>query len=831
MRLPATTFLLLLASAAVPAAGTAQGGPPPGARPGAPGGPPAITGRVTGVVLHAQNGQPLAGASVAIRGASDSALVGGGFANAEGAFRIDGLRAGLYTVRVRLIGYAPIVKAGVRVVPGGAPADVGRIELVPVAAELSAIAVTAERNDVVVAPDRTSYAVKDMPAASGGNAIEVLRHVPAIEVDGDNRVSLRGNESVVVQINGRTSPMRGEQLGNFLAQLPATMVARVEVVPNPSARNDPEGMAGIINIVLKENTDLGISGGANVGGGSTGQVNVSGNLGYQRGALTLFGNYGFMRDERTVTGFTDRAAHEEGLLPYLEGDVLGYNRPLSHSLNATADYRLGARDAVSSSLIVSRRSGERDQRNTYRELDADRVVTARYLRGNVTEDAQLMADWALTYRRTTARAGDGLTAELRANRFGGDAHVLLRSQALETGSGLPAGLPSLETNLTDEAQRTVFAQADWTRTVAARTKLETGYKATFRDMTNAFDVATSSDGGATYEADATRTNAFAYDERVHAVYGVLSQGLGAFDLQAGLRVEQANTRFDLETTGERYDSDYRSYYPSAIAAWNVDATRQLRASYSKRVRRPDTRQLNPFGFREDALNQFAGNPMLQPEYTHAYELGYQQSFAKGSLQLTPFARHTVNAVRMLRSVDDAGVLTTTFANVATSDSYGTDVNGSLRLGRVSGFGGVSLFQQVTDGSNLSTAVSSRALGWSARANATVKLTPLLDLQGFVMYRAPMTTEQGRMAAWSMTNLALRQKLRGDQTSVTLRLMDPFNTMGFGSATDDGRYYQTSERRFGARGAFLSFSHAFGRPPRISRPREPEMPVNDGTTGG
>jgi hypothetical protein len=99
-----------------------------------------------------------------------------------------------------------------------------------------------------------------------------------------------------------------------------------------------------------------------------------------------------------------------------------------------------------------------------------------------------------------------------------------------------------------------------------------------------------------------------------------------------------------------------------------------------------------------------------------------------------------------------------------------------------------------------------------------------------MYRAPMRAEQGRMAAMTFTNLALRQKLRGDQTSVTLRVVDPFNAMGFGSTTDDGRFYQTSERRFGARGAFLSFSHAFGRPPRISRPREPEMPAPDGPPG-
>jgi len=437
--------------------------------------------------------------------------------------------------------------------------------------------------------------------------------------------------------------------------------------------------------------------------------------------------------------------------------------------------------------------------------------------------SELSLDYALAYKRAAERSGDGFSTELRFNRSHDDDHVLLTDQALQTGSSDALGAPALETNVTEERNRNWSLQTDYTRTLVEHTKLEAGYKGTLRQMDNTFDVATSSDGGGSYAADPTRSNAFDYDEQVHAVYGVLGQGAGRFDLQAGLRAEQAATRFDLATSGERFDTDYQSLYPSALAAYNLDETRQVKLSYSKRVTRPDTRQLNPFGWREDALNVFQGNPALRPEYTHAVELGYQQSFPKGMLQVTPFVRHTVNAVRFIRTVDDAGVSTTTFQNVATSDSYGADVNGSLRLGRLTGFGGVSAYKQVTDGSNLATDVSNNAFGWSARANATLQLTPTLDLQGFLMYRAPMNAEQGRVAAMTMTNLALRQKLRGDQASVTLRLVDPFNAMGMGFVTDDGRVYQTSRRNFGARGAFLSFNWAFGQQPPRQRPRGAEQP--------
>jgi len=812
---------LLLAGASLPVSVAAQGGPP-----GAAGGPSAASavqapGRITGSVVRAGSGQPVAGASIAVRSVGDSSLVGGGFANADGVFRIDGLRPGRYSVRVRVLGFAPVVRNGALVTPAAAVADVGRIELTPVAAELSAVEVTAEQAEVVVAPDRTSYTVKDMPAATGGSAVDVLRNVPSVEVDGDNRVSLRGNENVVVQINGRLSPMRGEALGNFLAQLPANIVASIEVVPNPSAKNDPEGMAGILNIVLKENTDLGTSGGFTVGGGTTGQANASGNLGYQRGPLTLFANYGFMRDARQVTGFLDRAARQDGLLPFLEGDIGGENKGLSHSLTASADFKLAARDALSSNLVVSNRNPTRTNDNLYDELNADRDLMARYRRLKVMTGTDLSIDWALGYKHTTAQPGDGLSAELRVSRERDTDDVLLTDQALSTTNGSAVGLPALESNLTGELETQWSLQSDFTRSFASRTKLETGYKGTLRRLDNDFTAAMSSDGGSTYTPDLARNNAFLYDEQVHAVYGVLSQGIGAFDLQAGLRAERVATSFDLANTGSRVDNDYTSLYPSAIAAYNVSPMRQVKASYSKRVTRPDTRQLNPFGWREDALNRFQGNPSLTPEYTHAFELSFQQLFAHGMLQVTPFARHTVNAIRFLRTIDDEGVSVTTFANLATSDSYGADLNGSLRLGALTGFGGVSLFQQVTDGSNLSTDASNNAFGWTARGNVTAKLSPTLDLQTFVMYRAPMKVELGRMRSQTIANLALRQKVLGDQGSVTLRVMDPFNTMKMGFVTDDGRFYQTSQRRFGARTAFLSFSWNFGQQPRVQRPREQE----------
>jgi outer membrane receptor protein involved in Fe transport len=724
-----------------------------------------------------------------------------------------------------VLGYAPLVRAAV-VTAESPKAELGRIALDQVAAQLSSVQVQAEREAASLAPDRNAYAVKDMPATSGGTAVDVLRNVPAVEVDGDNKVSLRGNSSVVVQINGRVTPMRGEQLGNFLAQLPANLVSKVEVVSNPSAKNDPEGMAGIINIVLKQEADLGTSGAFTLGGGSTRQMNASGNLGHQQGAWTLFSSYGFMRDRRTVDGYSTRSLLEAAAAPgSLDSDIHGIMRPASHSATLTAEYKANKRNTISNNLVLNVRGMDRDNGSFYRDVNGAGLVTGRT--NQLTDQAQddLTADYALTWRRVVDPQKNSLNVEGRVN-YGKSGNDVLFSRETLTGTGAPTGTPvGLETNATDDRNTSAFAQLDWTRELRKGTKLETGYKGTFRSQSSDFDVAVGNRGG-TLGADLNRSNAFTYHEQVNAAYGVLSQHVGKLDLQGGLRLEQADTRFDLTTTRSRYDNDYKSAFPSAIVSYALDGSRQLKASYSKRISRPFVQQLNPFGFREDAMNVFEGNPGLQPEYTHSYELGYQQSLPKnlGSLQVTPFLRHTVNAVRQIGQVDDAGVLHVSFRNAATSDQYGSDANLTFRLGKVSGFGGASVYEQRTDAANIAGARSVNAFGWSARANATWKVSPTFDLQAFTMYRAPQKTEQGRMSRFAMTNLAVRHKLNGDKATATLRVMDPFGTMGWTMRASDGRVIQLMDRRFGARGAFLSVSYNFGQAPKLrQRPQEESVP--------
>jgi len=818
-------IFLALAAVAGSAAADAQNGPPQGARPGGP--PPGAMqqqgGTIRGVVRDAATNQPLTAASIGVWSAADSVLVTGGNTRQDGTFRIEGLRPGAYYLRVTQLGYAPQRVARVAVAGPTATADVGEVKLTASAVALEGIQATAERSAVQTSVDRTVYSARDLPAATGGNATDVLRNVPAIEVDGDGKVSLRGQENVAIQINGRPAPLRGDQLTNFLKQLPANMVERVEVVPNPSAKFDPEGMGGIINIVMKQNADLGLSGGLTLGAGTGGRYNGNGNLGYQRGPLTLFGSYGLFVDERETEGANFRENLLNGATTgFIDQDITGAFANTSHTFTGNADLRLGAKTSLASSLMVSTRDGSGRNDNVFVALDPTGAATSRFDERSRQSFDNFSTDATLSLKHNFAPQNHELSLEGRINSFEDDNQS--RFSVFDEGD-LDAA--SLRVNTLDARNRETTLQLDYTRPLGESLKLETGYKGTLRRIDNDFlEEVTGVDplaGGG--------SNAFQYDENVHAGYALLTRDFGKLDLQAGLRGETVNTTFDLTTTGDAFDNEYTSLFPSAAATFQIDDSRQVRASYSKRVQRPDTRLLNPFPFAEDQFNRFQGNPELKPEYTHSMELSLQQSMPWGSLSLSPYYRYTTDAIRRIREgVPGENVSVTTFRNLATASQLGTDFTGSLRAGKLNGFASLSAFRMQSDGSSLQSGEDTEAFSWSARGSLSYKIRPGTEISWFQFYRAAMDVEQGRIGSFSMANIALRQNFLNDKASLSLRLSDPFDQMGFRLESFDDVHNQRSRRKFGARAAFITFNYTFGQTPRIRQPRpQPDQapqPGND-----
>ncbi len=766
---------------------------------------------------------PIGVATVGITDAKAAVLLARTSTGTDGGFRVQGLRPGRYGVRVFAIGYAPRELAPVALGPGSSSVDVGTVSLTASPIELQSLEVTSQQADVQLAPDRNTYVVRDMPTTKGGTALDVLRNVPSVDVDIDNSVSLRGNSGVVVQINGRPSPMKAAQLGNFLAQLPADIVDKVEVIPNPSAREDPTGVAGIINIVLKRRTDPGLSGTLTLSGATTGHADVGGSLGYRRGPLSLHGSYGFFRENRSRTDSIFRANRYLRPVTFLDESAFRHQRQNGHTLTTTAGYQLGKQDELSLESLFTTRGESESYDALYRDLDSARALAGLSDRLTLGSNRQYNLESTLGYQHSFRDKEHTLSSELRIVREqeDGPQHVRVRTLAL---NGTPIDTTVLESQTALDHGAETSLQLDYVRPLAGMVQLEAGYKGSLQRFHTALGTQVFDTALAAYLPDSSRTSDFTYHQDVHAIYALLDAQPGKFQLQGGARVERASTQFHLRTLRTTYDNRYYSVFPSALVAYDFDDAHQIKLSYSTRIKRPDdTDLLDPTPFYVDPLNRSIGNPFLKPEHIRAFELGLQRNGSRTTIQLTPYYRRTLDAVRQIRTIDTAGVVTRTFANVATSDAYGADGTIALHGGRLTGFLSATAFGQVNHGAASTPGLSYKTFGWSARTNASIRFSSTLDVQALVSYQAPMTVEQGRIAGRTRFSLAARQKLMRDQMSVTLRVIDPFNTSRERLTTSDSLFYQVSNRRRAIRGLLLSINWTFGN--QEGKKKEPDNLLN------
>ncbi|MDQ6771297.1 MAG: outer membrane beta-barrel family protein, partial [Gemmatimonadota bacterium] len=504
------------------------------------------------------------------------------------------------------------------------------------------------------------------------------------------------------------------------------------------------------------------------------------------------------------------------------------NSNAGHNFSTNVDYKLTDRDVISNQFSINRRHGFDNSLAGYTNLDAAQVFIDRYDFLRNDKSRGLVLDNSLSLKRTFEARKHELSSEVRFNRTTDEDSTVLWQQPLTPVGAISGSRILGERDQTNALTRQLTAQVDYVRPLTPRAKLETGFKETARWLDRDFLVLKDALGDGMW-LRSSLSNSFTFNDHVHAGYGVLSQSVGKFDLQAGLRAEFSNRNFSLANTAATYPYTYNSLFPSGVIMYKPSDASQLRVSYSRRIRRPGTQELNPFPVFFDQQNVFVGNPKLNPEYTDAFELGMSRNGALGSIQLSPFYRRTTNVISV--DINTAGVIdgrdvtTVSFQNAASSNSWGTDLNGSLRLGpKFNGFGGFNVYKMVTDGGSQSV-LSSNAVTWSYRLNGTTQLTPTLLLQANYFYRAPMNIARGRFSAMQMTNITLRKKIDGDNMSVAVRFADPFDTMKFRIKAGDDNLTQITTRKFGVRATFVSFQYNFGQTPKIRLPKEePAQPA-------
>ena len=773
---------------------------------------------IRGMLVDEQS-KPVPFGNVALYQKSDSTLLTGAVSDEAGKFEIR-TKSGVFFLKISVLGYQDRRITTVNV--ANQSLDLGRLALKPSSKRLEEVVVRGERSQMELSLDKRIFNVGKDLANAGGTAADILSNVPSVAVDAEGNVSLRGSNSVRILIDGKPSGLVSFKGGAGLQQLQGSAIERVEVITNPSARYEAEGMGGIINIILKKEQREGINGSFDVITGYPANFGLAANVNYRRKNLNFFINYtNSFRNTPGRSSLYQEVYRNDSTFITQQNST--YNlKGINNNARAGLDYFFDSKNILTAAYTWRLSKGKRFADITYRDYQ----FTTNNLKSitNRTQDeteTEPNSEYALTYKRTFAREGHTLTADVRyLDNWESSDQYFTQHTFQPDGSTFMA--PSvLQRSLNDETEKQFLVQVDYVQPFSKNGKFEAGLRSSTRDMTNDYSVTQQADDG-TWTPLPGLVNDFLYQERINALYGIMGNKMRKFSYQAGLRAEKTDVTTTLRRTNDVNPRHYANLFPSVHVTYDLPHQHALQLSYSRRIRRPSYNDLSPFSTFSDNRNFWSGNPNVNPEFTNAFELGHIKYFSKGSISSSVYYRHTIDKILSIRRVNDQGYSTTRPENLSSENSYGAEFAGSYALYTWWKLdGSFNFFRAITDGSNLDVNYQSDTYSWFTRLISRFSLPKSTDIQLRGNYEAPQKTPQGRRKALAMLDLSVSKDLLNNNATLTLNVLDVFNSRRYRSITEGSNFYTESNSQGRLRQINLTFSY------RLKQAKKKEKEGNEG----
>ena len=769
-------------------------------------------GVLTGTLIDTDTKEPLPFAAVKITHTMSEELVTGGMTDDKGRFKIESITLGPNQVEFAYVGYKTEMQE-VRFGREGIEIDLGKIGLQSSGVELNEVTVEAEREFMTNEIDRKVYDPSKLILSKTGSATDILENIPAVELDVDGNITLRGSSAVRIMIDGRPSRFTGEDLSALLQSLPANSVEKVEVMTNPSAKYDPDGTAGMINIVLKKSALQGLNGSVNSSYSGADRFRAGINLNYKVEDLNFFFNAGHSsgRYPRSSWSRRDNFLGEDTLSFYQVVD--GYGGRNGNNIKAGIDWSPGSKHVFTLQGTINQGLRPRVSNN-------NTDWTTPFLDYTLTQSSDRQGSrWNNSYDMIydfKPKKGEELNVRMSYTDGSRDDVLEFTQDTLTNSIKMPSD--KYRTNSFGE-QWEFNGILDYTKKWNKDRKFEAGAKIITREDLDAFnrtniDIYT---GDTTYLLDSE--NEFLYGEDILAVYSNYGFKKGPWGFQLGLRAEQANITATQITQDSTFYNNYFQVYPSVFLTYEIAAGREINMSYSRRVQRPGGRQLNPFIDYSDPFNLRSGNPYLLPAFTGSYELGYTQILKKGTtLTSNIYFRDRSNLITWYSEVDSNGVNLTTYQNLNSGEDVGLDINFRGRLGKKGGFfslGGNYFYSQVSG--------DIRGRGWVNQGQGfslnTVFSTPLwknASVQIMGNYRSKRVMAQGIGRPFYFIGGGFKQGFLNDRINLSINCRDIFNTMGWNYETSGPGFYSEGQFRWMNRVVECGLTYNFGEVQRRRR---------------
>ncbi|HMS64254.1 MAG TPA: TonB-dependent receptor [Ignavibacteria bacterium] len=764
-------------------------------------------GKISGLVSDSKSNLPVQAADISLMRIKDSTIVTGASTDEAGKFLIEDVSFGRYKILIRMIGYKPANVNGIFINDRNSEVNLDTIKIIASSEiETDVIEIESEKSMVEFRGDKKIFNVGDDISNAGGNALDVLKNIPSILVDVEGNVSLRGTQNIKIMVDGKQFGLEGSSRNAVLQQIPATSIESVELITNPSAKYDPEGTSGILNIILKKKSGFGYNGSININAGTADKYNGGINLNMKSDKFNYYLGYNYTDNNNTISG----SSYRQNLFPtesvFINQLTNGNVKSYSNLIKGGIEYNLNPKNSLSLNLNYVNRKSDRSESNNYDYLSINYDTVESYITNNFSTDDGYNFDLSLNYNGKFKSPKQTLYGEITYSNSNEEDIF----NSFETFFIPVNATPGKLNNYENDKSNLLNLQLDYEMPLGKETKLETGYRGIFRKNDNDFRSESFDYNLNFYVPDLLSSNRYIYDENINAVYGIYSGSVKDFNYSFGLRSEYTSTNGRLEVSNAETSSDYFNVFPSASLSQKLSASQEIQLTYSRRINRPNIRNLNPFVDETDPANIRVGNPFLTPEFTNSYELSYINYFPFAVITPSLFLRNTTDEISRYRFVTDSNVTVTTFLNLNSSYTYGLDliINSQiLKWWNVNG--NFSFYQTEVDAENIVSGLVNETNSWSARASTSMNIPDIVDVQVSYFYTGKRISATGTMQPMQSVDLTLNKNLLDNKMSFGFRIADLFNTLKFTGNIAAENYIQDFSRRRNSRTAFLTFTYNFG----------------------
>jgi outer membrane receptor protein involved in Fe transport len=720
-----------------------------------------------------------------------------------GNFRLTALAQGNYLLKFQLLGYQ--TQSLALTIVADADKQLGDISLLADTKVLTAIEVVAQKDFFQKTPQGLIINADATLSQTGGTAIDLLRNTPTVFVDAEGNLNLRGKTPLIL-LNGRNSSLSN------LANIPATSIERIEIINTPGAQYDAEAENGIINIVLKKNSQNGINGAFALGAGygARGRFNGSGMINRRAKAW----NVGIAYDNR----FAGRIRKVQGArtnfnLPekyFLTQNRHDNRQERTHNLRANVDWE-DSKNSFNLEVIGALEAEDNFETlfstfetQTRSFVSKNRRFSEELAKGKVFESS-------INYQRKFTKPDQKLFFNLSTSFNTDRENTAIDTQDLQVDDA-PLGDIFAQRTAFSEQSNVSNLRLDYTQKLG-RGSLETGYKGILRLFESDFKQENRLNNE--FQPIADLSGVLDFDEQIHAIYFLYKAYWGDkkkshFEYEGGFRAEQTVNQGTVLSQNLQFNNSYLNFFPTASLSYQASAGSAIRLSYGRRINRPRLGQLNPFVDITDSLTQRSGNPRLQPELVHTLELSYARDMKDWSWLVKLFYRDAQRTILPFTVLRPNGVLFTRPENVGNTQTFGIESIGSYNPTKIWG-GNVSfsLFQQTIDAHNIQAETLNRVLSWNIKWVNDIALWKGAKLQIIGIYNSPTATIQGTRIAIYNVDGAFQQKIWRDKARLGLIVTDIFDTQ------KNGTIWQTNEFDFerifkvDTRSFLLTFAYTFG----------------------